>query len=199
MSNKIQELTDIIYNEGVVKGQAEADRIIAEADAEAKKIIKHAQTQADNIVQKAKESAQEFSDNTKKELKLYASQALNALKSEVATMITDRIVKENVSKLVADKEFLYQFILQMALQWTERESIVLTTSDADSLKSYFMANAKSLLDSGAVTIKQVNGIETLFTISPADGSYKMVFGDEEFENYFKSFLRPQIVDTLFNQ
>jgi len=29
----------------------------------------------------------------------------------------------------------------------------------------------------------VNGIKTLFTISPADGSYKVNFGEEEFMNY----------------
>ena len=31
MNTKIQELTDIIYNEGVAKGQAEADQILAQA------------------------------------------------------------------------------------------------------------------------------------------------------------------------
>ena len=53
-----------------------------------------------------------------------------------------------------------------------------------------------LLDKG-VTIEQVNGIKTLFTVSPADGSYKVNFGEEEFMNYFKAFLRPQLVEMLF--
>ena len=78
----------------------------------------------------------------------------------------------------------------------ENEEIVISVADADSLKSYFMAKAKDMLDKG-VQINQVNGLDTLFTISPADGSYKMIFGQEEFENYFKAFLRPQIVETLF--
>ena len=43
-------------------------------------------------------------------------------------------------------------------------------------------------------IEQVNGIKTLFTVSPADGSYKVNFGEEEFMNYFKAFLRPQLVE-----
>jgi V/A-type H+-transporting ATPase subunit E len=43
----------------------------------------------------------------------------------------------------------------------------------------------------------VNGSKTLFSISPADGSYKVNFGEEEFENYFKDFLRPQLVEMLF--
>ena len=58
------------------------------------------------------------------------------------------------------------------------------------------AHAKELLDKG-VTINKVNGKETLFTISPADGSYKVNFGKEEFETYFKEFLRPQMIEMLF--
>ena len=59
-----------------------------------------------------------------------------------------------------------------------------------------MTNAKNLLDK-EVTIKQVNGIKTLFSVSPADGSYKVNFGNDEFMNFFKAFLRPQLAQTLF--
>ena len=56
--------------------------------------------------------------------------------------------------------------------------------------------AKALLDKG-ITINKVNGKETLLTIAPADGSYKVNFGKEEFETYFKNFLRPQLIEMLF--
>ena len=39
MENKIQELTDKIYREGVEKGNEEAQRLIANAQEEAKKIV----------------------------------------------------------------------------------------------------------------------------------------------------------------
>ena len=32
---------------------------------------------------------------------------------------------------------------------------------------------------------------------PSDGAYKVNFGEEEFMNYFKDFLRPQLIDILF--
>lgn len=196
MNNKIQELTDIIYNEGVVKGQAEAEKVLADAKAQADKMLSDAQAEANAIIEAAKKSALEMSENTTKELKLYASQALNALKSEVASVVTDTIVKEEVSGFVSQKDYLNQFIVQLASKWAENEQIVISVADAEELKKYFISKAKGLLDKG-VEIKQVNGLNTLFTVSPADGSYKMNFGEEEFENYFKSFLRPQIVETLF--
>ena len=99
-------------------------------------------------------------------------------------------------KFVADKDYLNKFIVSLATQWAADEAIVISTADAEGLKKYFAANAKAVMDKG-VKIEQVNGNKTLFSISPADGSYKVNFGEEEFENYFKDFLRPQLVEMLF--
>ena len=47
MENKIQELTDKIYREGVEKGNEEARRLIANAQEEAKKIVEDAHKEAE--------------------------------------------------------------------------------------------------------------------------------------------------------
>ncbi len=196
MENKIQELTDKLYQEGVEKGNEEAQRLIKDAQEEARKIIENAKKEADSVVLKAQKSASELSENTKSELRLFAGQAVNALKSEVASLLVNETVSSSVKDFVADKDFFNSFIVSLASKWVEQEPIVISTSETESLKKYFAANAKGLLDKG-VKIEQVNGIKTLFSISPADGSYKVNFGEEEFENYFKSFLRPQLVEMLF--
>lgn len=193
---KIQELTEKIYREGVEKGQAEGARIIEQAKAEAAQIVAAAKEQAAAIETGAQKKAAEMNANTKSELKLYTSQALNALKSEVANVMTEKIVKEAVAGLAADQNFLGQFAVTLASKWTENEPMVISAAEADSLKAYFAANAKALLDKG-VTIEKVNGKDAFFTIAPADGSYKVNFGKEEFESYFKAFLRPQLIDMLF--
>ena len=82
---KIQELTEKIYREGVEKGQAEADRIVEEAKHTAEQIIAEAREQAKGIEAQAQKKAGELDANTKSELKLYTSQALNALKNRVFT------------------------------------------------------------------------------------------------------------------
>ena len=50
MENKIQELTDKIYREGVEKGNEEAQRLIANAQEEAKKIIEDAQKKLNQLL-----------------------------------------------------------------------------------------------------------------------------------------------------
>lgn len=196
MESKIQELADKIYQEGVEKGNEEAQRIIEKANDESVQIVNAAKSEAQKILEDARKAAAELLENTKSELKLYAGQSVNALKSEIATCISTEVVESAVKGLVADKDFLGKFVVSLAEKWTQNEPVVVSTEDATSLKAYFLSNAKGLLDKG-VKIEQVNGLKTLFTIAPADGSYKVNFGKEEFEAYFKAFLRPQLVEMLF--
>ncbi|MBQ0142685.1 MAG: hypothetical protein KBT06_07800 [Prevotellaceae bacterium] len=197
MDSKIQELTDKLLNEGVKKGQAEAEKIIADANEQSKSIIEAAQKQAEDIILSAKKEQQTLSDNTKSELKMFSAQSINALKSEIANVLTNNVINDTIGKIAADKEFLNHFILKLAEKWASQEDIIISAEDSDALKSFFAANAKYLLDKG-VKIEEVHGQKALFSIKPQDGSYKVNFGEEEFENYFKSFLRPQLVDLLFN-
>lgn len=196
MNTKIQELTDIIYNEGVAKGQAQADQILADARAQAEKLVADARKEADAVLAAAKKESADNAENVRKELKLYAQQAVEALKSEIATVVTDKIVTESVKGFTADQKAFNEFILSIAQEWGKNQSIEIKAKDADQLKQYFAAKAKQLLD-GGVKISQVNGREAEFSIQPADGSYKVNFGTQEFENWFKSILRPQLVETLF--
>ena len=193
---KIQELTEKIYREGVEKGQAEADRIIQEAKEQASQIIAEAKKKAAEIEADGKKAVSELENNTKNELKLYTAQSLSALKSEITNVLTASTVSQAVDKLVTDKDFLCKFTVALAGKWVENEPIVIESADADALKAYFTKEAKAVLDKG-VSIEKVNGRNALFTIQPADGSYKVSFGKEEFEDYFKSFLRPQLVQMLF--
>ena len=195
MEKNIQELTEKMFRDGVEKGRAEAERIIAEAKAQAADIVAAARKEADAKMQTAEKSAAELDANTRSELKLFAGQALSALKSEAANIITDKVVKDAVKGAATDKDVMGRFMVAMAESMKDGKPVI-TTTDAEALKSFFAANAKELLDKG-VTISEVNGQKTQFTIAPADGSYKMQFGEAEFEEYFRNFLRPQLVEMLF--
>lgn len=196
MDTKIQELTEKIYKEGVEKGNEEAGRIIADANAQKQSIVSEAEAEAKRIVANAQKQADDLKKNTEAELKLFATQSVEALKSEVANLITGEITSSNVKAVVADKAFMQKVILDMAKAWAKDEVLTIQSADADALTKYFEANAKDLLNKG-VKIEKVSGKEASFTIVPADGSYKVTFGEEEFVAFFKEFLRPGLVDMLF--
>ena len=192
----LSELTDKIYAEGVEKGNAEAQEIIAKANAKAEEIIANANAKAKAILDSAENKSADFDKKTRAELKLYAEQSVNAVKTEITNLLTDKIAADSVKAATTDAKFMQGLIAKLAEQMAKNGEVIIETKDADALKKYFAANAKGLLDKG-VKIAEVKGIKTDFTIQPAKGGYKLAFGDAEFIAYFKEMLRPQLVEMLF--
>lgn len=194
--DKIQELTSKLYSEGVEKGKVEAKKIIADANSEKKQILEDAETKAIEIVKAAKKEISELKKHTEAELKLFANQASEALKTEITNMVTSKLSDTNVKAATEDKAFMQKLILELVKNWSKDEKLTIGVDDAEELEAYFSSNAKNLLEKG-LKIESVNNIKTGFTISPEDGSYKVKFGEDEFIEYFKEFLRPQIQKLLF--
>jgi V/A-type H+-transporting ATPase subunit E len=121
---------------------------------------------------------------------------VEALKSEIANLVTDSIVDTTVNETV-NNEWLQKLMFTLATDWVNKENVVIQTSDATALKQYFAGKAKDLLGKG-VQIEQVNGKAASFAIMPADKGYKVQFGEAEFAAYFKEFLRPQLVKMIFD-
>ncbi len=194
--DKIQELTSKLYSEGVEKGQAEADKIIADAKAQYDAMIGSAKKEAEQIMQTAQKNADELKSNTESELRLFASQAKEALKSEITNMLTDKLSTTNVKAAVEDKAFMQKLITDLVVNWAKNEKLTIGVENSEEFTKYITANAKHLLDKG-LNVETVNGLKAGFIVSPEDGSYRVKFGEEEFIEYFRQFLRPQIQKLLF--
>ena len=192
----LSELTEKIYAEGVEKGNAEAQEIIAKANAKAETIVAEAEKKAAALVAAAEGQAADLDKKTRAELKLYAEQSVNAVKTEITNLLADKIAADSVKAATADAKFMQGLIAKLAEQLAKDGEVLIETKDAEALRKYFAANAKGLLEKG-VKIAEVKGIKTDFAIQPAKGGYKLAFGDAEFIAYFKEMLRPQLVELLF--
>ena len=124
------------------------------------------------------------------------SMAMSVFAVGIPAFIANMGGTDLVAQFMGEGITLGKFVVALAEKWVADEPIVISAADGEALKKYFAAKAKALLDKG-VTIEEVNGQKVLFTIKPADGSYKVNFGEEEFVNFFKSFLRPELVEMLF--
>ncbi len=196
MNKKLQELTDKIYLEGVEKGNAEAKAIVEKAENDAAAIIEKAQAEAARVIAQAEAKAAELSKNTQSELKLFAQQSVNALKTEITNLINGAIISDSVKAATSDKAFMQKAILSLVQDWAKNQEVVIEAKDSKALTEYFAANAKDLLNKG-ITIKEANNIKADFTIVPQKDGYKITFGDAELLAYFKEFLRPKLVEMLF--
>ena len=193
---KLEELTQKIYAEGVEKGNAQAEQIVEKAKADAAAIVENAEKQAADILAKAQNKAAELDKNTRSELRLYAEQSVNAIKTAITDLINGKVVTDNIQAATADPKFMQALILKMAEQMMQNGNVTIEAKDAQSLRTYFEQNAKALLNQG-LTITEVKGIKTDFQIQNTQGGYKLSFGEQELVAYFKEFLRPQLIEMLF--
>ena len=196
MNTTLQELTDKLYAEGVEKGKEKASAIVAEAEQKAQDIIAAAEKDAAMKRDVAAKAAAELDKNTRSELKLFAGQAVNAVKTELTNIIADKITAEAVKAATTDPKFMQELITKLALQMVKDGKVVIEANDAQALRNYVAVSAKNALDNG-IEIKEVKGIKTHFAIARKDGGFKLAFGDDELIAYFKEYLRPQLIELLF--
>ena len=196
MDSQIQALTEKVYQEGVLKGEQEAAKILADAKTQAEQVERDARTRAEQIIAEAQRSASELKSNTERELKLNASKLIEATKASIVDVLAGRIAGDSVQALTANPELLQRVVLEIAKGFDLKHGVEITSSQAEELKAYFAQNAKALLEEG-LTIKQVAGKATQYTIRPQNGSFKVEIGEQEFVELFKSILRPQLAQELF--
>ena len=204
MQNKLQELTEKIYQEGISKGNAEAEVIIADAKKDAENIVAEAKKEAENILKAAKKKADETKQNGEAELKLSSKQALNAIKQQLTDLINGSIVNPVVSEAFKDKTFVMKIIELAVKNWNASSSgnpeiaILVSEKDEKALRDYFEKSARELLDKG-LEIKSDSGVKSGFQITPKDGGYKVSFTESDFNNFFKQYLRPKLTELLFEE
>ena len=120
---------------------------------------------------------------------------MNAIENDNSKRIGGDNVSDSIKAATAEKSNMQKVIVKIAEQWAKDGHIEIEAKDAEALTNYFQTQAKTLLN-GSVTITTTKG-KSEFVIRPAEGGYKIAFGDEEFIAYFKEFLRPKLVEMLF--
>lgn len=196
MDDKIKRLTDKILAEGVEKGKQRAEELLNEATRQSEEKVVAAQEEAQKLVANAHKQVGELKKNAEGELKLAAEQTIQSVKSAIADDLSEKLSQLATSRITQDPNFFHNLILKIVGGWNMNEGLTIETEDADALTNFFKANAKELLDKG-INIEKVAGRKTSVTLKPANGSYKVNFGEEELKQFFQSFLRPQLIDLLF--
>ena len=183
MENKLQQLTQKLYDEGLEKGRAEAERLVAEAKTNAAKIVKEAEAQAAKILAEANTKAQDVEKNAMTEISLAGKQALSKIKAEISSMIIAKSTAPAVKAATLDPEFVKQMLLTVAKNW----------SGADSSKNQL----KELLAAG-VEVGYSKEVRTGFKVGAKDGGYYISFSDQDFDALLKEYLRDKVYKMLYN-
>ncbi len=198
MENKLQELTQKIYSEGIEKAKSDAVSIIEEANKTADEIIRKAQQDAADLIRNAHENAKEIKRNNESEIRMSSKQAANKLKQQIVEMITLKAVETPVKDALKDKKFVGGLVQKVIEGLGKNATLTLPKADEDAIAAYFNEQTVAELQKN-LEITFDRNMKAGFKISPKDGNYTISFTDEDFANYFKGFMRPRTIQLLFGE
>lgn len=202
MEQKIQELTEKIYQEGVQKGEEKSRALLDEAQSKAATIVADAKTEAEKIIANATNQAAEIKRNTEAEIKLSGTQLLATVKQQVLDLVGAKVLDESTTKTLSDPTVLKEFILMIVDKWNgSAEPVrldVLLPEQQQELVDAFKKSASDLLKKG-VSINFSRSVKAGFRIGPENGTFKISLTDEDFAEFFKEYLRPRTRTWLFGE
>ena len=202
MTKKLQDLTEKIYNEGVQKAKEEADTIIKEAKQKASAIEEDAQEKADKTMADAEKKAEETKQHVEAEMKMALEQSVAALKQDIANLVTMEAMEPTTKELFSDKKYLGDLIVRVIDGWIKKESmdleVILPDSAKKEMEDHFKKQLAHHLNKG-LKLSYSKNVKSGFKVGPSNGSYIISFTDEDFNNFFKAYLRPKSTELLFEK
>ena len=200
MQNKLQELTDKLYNEGLSKGKQEGEEILAKAKVQADEMIAKAKAEAEAIISAANKEAEDLKTKVQGDLKMAAAQSLAATRKDIETLVVTKMTGSETSKALSSAEFVKEVILAVAKGFNTEEPVDLEVVLPESLKTDlegFITKELASVLKGGVEASFSKKIAGGFTIGPKDGGYFISFTEETFNSLISEYLRPATKKILF--
>ena len=197
--DKIQELTQKLYDQGLAKGKEEGAAILAQAREEAQAIVKRAQEEAAAIIDQAKKEAADYRTQVEGDVKMAATQSLQATRTAIEDIVVAKAVAP-VGEALSGAAYLKEVIAAVAQRFSAQESadmaLVLPEKLQKELEPFVKGELSKTLGKGieATFSKKVTGG---FKIGPKDGSYFISLTDDSFKELIGAYLRPATKKILF--
>jgi V/A-type H+-transporting ATPase subunit E len=199
--DKLKELTDKLYQEGLSKGRQEGEALLADAKKQAEELVVAARKEADAIIAQAEKDAEDYRIKIESDLKMAARQSIQATRQDIETLIVSKAA-EPAAGVLSDEAFVKEVITAVAKNFSKDVpadlSLILPEKLREGLEP-FVKNELATILGGKVQAEFSKKIAGGFRIGPADGSYFISMTDETFEELIKAYLRPTARKLLFGE
>ena len=202
MQNKLQELTDKLYQEGLAKGKAEGEEILAKAHKEAEDIVAGARDEAAAIISKAEKDAADLRSKAESDIKMASAQCLQATKKDIENLLVGKIEETKVSDTLKDVAFVKEIIRTVAARFNAEEpadiQLILPENQKAELEPWVKNELAKTLK-GGVEAGFSKKIGSGFTIGPKDGGWFVSLTGQTFNTLIAEYLRPVTRKLLFGE
>lgn len=200
MDNKLQELTERLYNEGLSKGKEEGARILENARKEAAGIIAAAKEEAKAVAEAAQKEAADLKAKAASDIKMASAQSLQATRKDIENILVSGITGSKVDAALASPDFIKEIIKAVAQRFSAEQMSDIELVLPEALKSQlepFVAGELASALGKEVKADFSKKIAGGFTIGPKDGGYFISLTDETFKDLICEYLRPVTKKLLF--
>jgi len=202
MQDKLQELTDRLYNEGLSKGKHDGEELLQKAQTEADRIVAYAKVEAEHIIAQANKEAEELKTKVAADVKMAATQSIAVTKQEIEKMLVTKAAAEGVKTNMTNAAFVKELIASVVKAFNPQNAspVDLSLILPESLKAElepFMKNEIANQFKSEVKVDYSKKMNGGFKVAPKDGGYVLQFTDEEFTQLIANYLRPATKKILF--
>ena len=202
MQDKLQELTDRLYNEGLSKGKHDGEELLQKAQVEADGIIAQAKAEAERIIAQAEKDAEELKTKVAADVKMAATQSIAVTKQEIEKMVVTQTATQGVNANMGNASFVKELITSVvkAFNPANASPVDLNLILPEALKAEiepFVKNEIAQQFKGEVKVDYSKKMNGGFKVSPKEGGYMLQFTDEEFTQLIANYLRPATKKILF--
>lgn len=199
MDNKLEVLTRKLYEEGIGKAEAEAQKILEKAQKDADAERERAKHQAAAIVARATDEVASIRKRTQSELQMMATQARQKVRLEIENLLRAKSVDEPLREAMKNPGLIQDIILMiidaMQLDKDDTVHIQLTPEFNESIGQSLKTKVFSVLETTPV-INPDNRLKNGFQISREGAQYKISFSEDDFKTYLYQFLSPEFQELL---
>ena len=191
MSEKLRELTNKIYKEGIEKAEQESSRIVNDARKEADSIKKSALEEKERLIAQTKSKMEAYSQKVEAEIKLAARKSINQIKQDLRNLITEKAIEGPIRKGLSDPATLTKVLVACMESIKEKKAGNWTFDLPESKKEeiqQLIEQDKHRLLSDNLVLKANKNLQSGFEVQPDGANYKIMFDDATFTGFLAEFL-----------
>lgn len=202
MQDKLQELTDKLFKEGLSKGKEEGEALLADAKRQAGDIVAAARSQAEEIVSEALKQADDAKKKAESDIRMAAEESLQTVRSSIADTLVANMSSLKVDEALSSDEFVKGLIKAVAANFSSEDSrdleMVLPESLKEGLEPFVKNELAGMLGKG-VDVSFSRKIGGGMQVGSKDGGYYISLTNDTFKDLIASYLRPVTKRILFGE
>jgi V/A-type H+/Na+-transporting ATPase subunit E len=200
--DKLKNLTQKLYLEGVERGKKAGDDYLTKARSEAQKTVTEAQEKAKKILQDATTEAANIKKRVELEISLTSNQILNRIKEEITQIIALPRTTQVVREALADQDFIKKMIIAVIQKWDLSSAgpidlkIALPDSLQKDLETFIKKECHAQMNRG-LEITFDRTLSHGMRLGPKDSSYQIELSESGLVNLMSTYIKPFTRNILF--